>query len=874
VYQAGGALAVTNTILYSNTASITGGAVYSASASATNAMDYLNLWNNLPDDGNVPIGSNSLVAEPRFKDATSGDFHLTIQSPALDAGLAVSLATDFEGDARPSLLGFDIGADEFSVIRGWQLVPEAAPEQHTTASTVLFSHILSNTGNFTDTATLTATVDLPNWSVAVSPYPTVTLGPGLTTTVQVTVTTHPATTIGLAGTAIITAGSQATATARDVTWFQNEADLAIRKSVAPTGWLGPNDAFTYTLVYTNTGPADGVGVIITDTLPVTMTNNATYTFSGPALTRLGDGLFAWSVAESGIVSGTVGVITITGIVSPTPGVVALVANTAVITTSQNDIVPANNSATADAWIDSQSPIATGQPLVAPTQGTITFSRDIVFSWNADAFSDLSGSGIGGYEFAIGGSSGYTPVVVYSPTTSVAVNNLPYDVYTWTVRAFDNVGNVGEFVAPFDLIVDVPDLSVSKYAAPGTPVAGAPFTYYLTITNTASIAASGLVLSDTLPPNAQFISASSGGSRVGNDVVWSGLSVAPLGGTAQAAFIVSACQTVTNTWYRVMSTAEGVGSPPGDPVVTTSVMSPTINASFAKSTSSALAGAPVIFTDTTATDGALVAWLWDFGDGFSGSGAIVSHTYSLSGTYVVTMTAGDACNVRVPVTGTLNVIGAPDIAATPASISVSLPRNAVTTRTLTIDNTGSANLSWSLSESATWLAVSPMSGNIAPTGSATVVVTITAPNSAGTFNTNLTLASDDPDENPVTIPVQLVMLVPDITVSATPPLSVTLAPGETTTRILTISNIGADTLTWSLAENPSVGWLAEAPTGGGLAPLGNASVVVTFTAPLTTGPYSTALRITSNDPDTPTTNVPVSLLVSNFKVYLPAILKNK
>ncbi|MFN2131177.1 MAG: PKD domain-containing protein, partial [Anaerolineae bacterium] len=52
--------------------------------------------------------------------------------------------------------------------------------------------------------------------------------------------------------------------------------------------------------------------------------------------------------------------------------------------------------------------------------------------------------------------------------------------------------------------------------------------------------------------------------------------------------------------------------------------------------------PVIFTDTTTTDGpAIVAWHWDFGDGSSGTGAQVSHAYLEAGTFTVTLTVTDA-----------------------------------------------------------------------------------------------------------------------------------------------------------------------------------------------------------------------------------------
>ena len=48
-----------------------------------------------------------------------------------------------------------------------------------------------------------------------------------------------------------------------------------------------------------------------------------------------------------------------------------------------------------------------------------------------------------------------------------------------------------------------------------------------------------------------------------------------------------------------------------------------------------------FTDTsTDTDGALVAWRWDFGEGSSATGQSISHTYAEAGTYAVSLTVTD------------------------------------------------------------------------------------------------------------------------------------------------------------------------------------------------------------------------------------------
>ncbi|PKL59668.1 MAG: hypothetical protein CVV33_06645, partial [Methanomicrobiales archaeon HGW-Methanomicrobiales-4] len=64
--------------------------------------------------------------------------------------------------------------------------------------------------------------------------------------------------------------------------------------------------------------------------------------------------------------------------------------------------------------------------------------------------------------------------------------------------------------------------------------------------------------------------------------------------------------------------------------------------------------PVLFTD--ASEGKPVDWRWDFGDGDTGEGEQVMHTYLVPGTYSVTMTMTDES-------------GATDIKEMPNAISV-------------------------------------------------------------------------------------------------------------------------------------------------------------------------------------------------------------
>jgi hypothetical protein len=108
------------------------------------------------------------------------------------------------------------------------------------------------------------------------------------------------------------------------------------------------------------------------------------------------------------------------------------------------------------------------------------------------------------------------------------------------------------------------------------------------------------------------------------------------------------------------------------------------------------------------------------------------------------------------------------------------------------------------------------------------------------------------------------------------VTVTLAPGESTTSGVSIQNLGDADLTWSVAENPAAAWLAESLAGGTLTPGGSYDLLLTFNASsLAAGTYTTNLEISSNDADEPLVTVSVTLeVVENptYNNFLPIVLR--
>jgi uncharacterized repeat protein (TIGR01451 family) len=274
IYNAA-SMALTNTILVDNIilseSGGSGGAIYNSGAIT---LAYNNIvFNSAPEFIGMPdpIGTNGNVAvDPYFVDANSDDYHLLLASPMIDAGTpAVATREDFEGDARPQAGGYDIGADERVPARGLRFYYD---EEFTTTApdTVAFTHTLVNTGDITDTFSLTYSSTYPWPTTFEQPMPyTVTLGAGASYSVPVTIQVPPGAN-GQINTTIITATSSLTSVSANVmdTIYVRSAEWEISKTVTPANTVRPGGYLTYTLTVTNSGDLTTTGVYtVSDPLP-------------------------------------------------------------------------------------------------------------------------------------------------------------------------------------------------------------------------------------------------------------------------------------------------------------------------------------------------------------------------------------------------------------------------------------------------------------------------------------------------------------------------------------------------------------------------------------------------------------------------------
>ncbi|MBL8299593.1 MAG: Ig-like domain repeat protein [Rhodanobacteraceae bacterium] len=133
--------------------------------------------------------------------------------------------------------------------------------------------------------------------------------------------------------------------ATECTAITRQADLALTKTANVTG-IGAGQPLTYTLTVRNAGPADASGVVVTDVLPPALSLVST---SGCSQDPAG----APACTIGTIRSGQTATVAINVMVNANPP--AQIVNTASVTATEADPVPANNNASATVSTDVIAP---------------------------------------------------------------------------------------------------------------------------------------------------------------------------------------------------------------------------------------------------------------------------------------------------------------------------------------------------------------------------------------------------------------------------------------------------------------------------------------------------------------------------------------
>ncbi len=159
---------------------------------------------------------------------------------------------------------------------------------------------------------------------------------------------------------------------------QDAPDVMIVK-MASTSNAVPGQAITYTLDFSNIGGVTATHVIITDIIPLSLTQvSGQWMLAGGQITRTAGITYAWSVSD--LAPGQSGVITLTGVVAAS-ALAGEIVNTAHIT-GADDAVSSNNSSTASITLNGPPtavpdayPTTEDTPLSVPAPGVLGNDSD-------------------------------------------------------------------------------------------------------------------------------------------------------------------------------------------------------------------------------------------------------------------------------------------------------------------------------------------------------------------------------------------------------------------------------------------------------------------------------------------------------------------
>ena len=215
--------------------------------------------------------------------------------------------------------------------------------------------------------------------------------------------------------------------------------------------------------------------------------------------------------------------------------------------------------------------------------------------------------------------------------------------------------------------------------------------------------------------------------------------------------------------------------------------------------------------------------------------------------------------------TFTPTGAPPvIGASPTSLSFTAQQGGSnpTVQTLSISNTGGGTLTWSASDNAAWLTLSPVSG----TGNGTVAVNATTGTlAAGSYSGTVTLNASGASS--LTVPVTFTVTTAPVppTIGASPTsftFTATQGGANPATQTLSIANTGGGTLSWIASDNAA--WLSLSPASG----TGKGAVTLSAsTGSLTAGSHSGTVTVSA--PGASSVTVPVTFTVTKAPVP-PAI----
>lgn len=520
----------------------------------------------------------------------------------------------------------------------------------------------------------------------------------------------------------------------------------------------------------------------------------------------------------------------------------------------------------------QPQLPTPLPTLSAVPGSVTFSATAGGSNPANQSLTITSTGGNGPLWSVSDNAGWLTVGsasgagTQSMTVSVNVAGLAAGTYSAVITVSSAGAANGSVVIPVTLSLNAPPvvaptLNISPASLSFTVQAGsAPTTAQtLSITNVG-----GSTLNWTADdPSAWLLKSALSGSGNGSVSLW----VNPTGlaaGTYTSSVTIAATGA-TNT-PRIIPVTLTVTAPPPAPQPTISLSPAALSFSGTQgganpaNQSIAVANTGAGTLTWTVSDNS--AWLTTTQSGNSimagvnlASLAVGSH----SATITVTATGATNTPQTIPVTLLVSApTTTPTIGLNPTSLSFSGTVGGAnpTNQSITVQNTGTGTLTWSVTDNQSWLTAT-QSGN-------TVLTSVNlAGLAAGTYSGQIIVAASGATNTPQSIPVTVTVNAapaPSPTIAVSPgSLSYTVQAGSSSnsaSQTVAISNNGGGTLNWTVAD--PVDWLQKSALSGS----GNGSVALWIApAGLAAGTYSTTVTVSDSNATNPVVTIPVSLTVT-------------